>query len=107
MADKTLLVKVRSIFSAAANRVNLVSGEDLEVSLGKISKWLGDLKTVAFTGSYQDLTNKTLDGYTKPSSTSAIVTTDTINQGIGKLEKGLDDVNSTIGTINATLEEVL
>ena len=58
MADKTLLVKVRSIFSAAANRVNLVSGEDLEVSLGKISKWLSDLKTVAFTGSYNDLSNK-------------------------------------------------
>lgn len=58
MADIILLAKVRSIFSAAANRVNLVSGEDLEVSLGKISKWLSDLKTVAFTGSYNDLSNK-------------------------------------------------
>lgn len=58
MADIILLAKIRSIFSAAANRVNLVSGEDLEVSLGKISKWLSDLKTVAFTGSYNDLTDK-------------------------------------------------
>ncbi len=65
------------------------------------------LKPVAFSGSYNDLTDKTMTGYTKPASTSAIATTDTINQAFGKLEKGLDDVNTTIGDINTVLEEVL
>lgn len=90
MADKTLLVKVRSIFSAAANRVNLVSGEDLEVSLGKISKWLSDLKTVAFTGSYNDLTDK-------PSIPSSAVT------GV----KGNSESNYRTGNVNITSSDIL
>ena len=32
-----------------------------------------------------------MTGYTKPSSTSAITTSDTLNQAIGKLERGLED----------------
>lgn len=35
-----------------------------------------------------------LTGYTKPSSTSAIAATDTVNQAIGKLEKKLDSTTS-------------
>lgn len=30
----------------------------MSISLGKVSKWFADLKTVAFTGSYNDLTDK-------------------------------------------------
>ena len=48
-----------------------------------------------------------MTGYTKPSSTSAITTSDTLNQAIGKLEKGYDNVNATVGDINTVLEEVL
>ena len=48
-----------------------------------------------------------MSSYSEPSSTSAITTSDSITTAIGKLEKGLDDVNTTIGTINSTLEEVL
>lgn len=107
MADKHLSVKLKTYFSAAANRLPLNSGEEIQTTIAKIAKWLGDLKTVAFTGSYADLTNKDMTGYTKPASTSAIATTDTINQAFGKLEKGLDDVNATIGDINTILEEVL
>ena len=44
-------------FTTAQSRNNLVSGEKLSVMLGKISKFFNDLKTVAFTGSYSDLTN--------------------------------------------------
>ena len=45
-------------FTTAQSRNNLVSGEKLSVMLGKISKFFNDLKTVAFTGSYADLSNK-------------------------------------------------
>ena len=45
-------------FTQATTRANIASGEKLSVILGKIMKWYADLKTVAFTGSYNDLTNK-------------------------------------------------
>ena len=45
-------------FSAASARENVKTDEKLSVIVGKIAKWLADLKTVAFTGSYNDLANK-------------------------------------------------
>lgn len=45
-------------FMQAATRENIASGNKLSVILGKIMKWFADLKTVAFTGSYTDLTNQ-------------------------------------------------
>lgn len=45
-------------FSEAGSRTNIASGDTLSTLFGKISKWFTDLKTVAFSGSYTDLTNK-------------------------------------------------
>lgn len=45
-------------FTVASTRANITSGEKLSVMLGKIAKFFTDLKTVAFTGSYNDLSNK-------------------------------------------------
>ena len=45
-------------FSQASTRNNIASGEKLSVILGKIQKFFNDLKTVAFSGSYSDLTNQ-------------------------------------------------
>lgn len=45
-------------FTQAATRENIASGNKLSVIFGKIMKWFADLKTVAFSGSYTDLTNK-------------------------------------------------
>lgn len=45
-------------FTQASSRSNLTSGETISTSFGKISKWLADLKSVAFSGSYNDLSNK-------------------------------------------------
>lgn len=45
-------------FSAASAREKVKTGEKLSVIVGKIAKWFGDLKAVAFTGSYNDLANK-------------------------------------------------
>ena len=45
-------------FAQASTRDNLVSGEKLSVLFGKIMKWFADLKTVAFSGSYTDLSDQ-------------------------------------------------
>lgn len=45
-------------FTTATTRSNLTTKEKLSTSLGKIAKWFSDLKTVAFSGSYNDLSDK-------------------------------------------------
>ena len=45
-------------FTQASTRTNLKTGEKISASFGKIMKWFADLKTVAFSGSYSDLSNK-------------------------------------------------
>lgn len=45
-------------FTQASSRANIVTGEKLSTIFGKVSKYFADLKTVAFTGSYNDLTDK-------------------------------------------------
>jgi len=45
-------------FTQATARNNIASGEKLSVIFGKIQKFFNDLKTVAFSGSYNDLSNK-------------------------------------------------
>lgn len=67
-------------FSQATSRANLNgSGETISTIFGKIKKWFADLKTVAFTGSYNDLTNKptippaiTVDSAMSSSSTNPV-----------------------------------
>lgn len=49
---------VTATFTQASTRTNLATGEKLSVLFGKITKWFADLKTVAFTGSYNDLNDK-------------------------------------------------
>ena len=45
-------------FTQSTSRVNLTSGDTLKTAFGKLSKWFVDLKAVAFSGSYNDLSNK-------------------------------------------------
>ena len=54
-ADKNLQ---QPTFTEASTRVNIASGETLSTLFGKIKKFFTDLKTVAFKGSYSDLSNK-------------------------------------------------
>lgn len=49
---------IKTAFTAASTRANIATGETLPVILGKVAKFFTDLKSVAFTGSYTDLTNK-------------------------------------------------
>lgn len=43
-------------FTAASERTKITSGEKRSSILGKIVKWFSDLKAVAFSGNYKDLT---------------------------------------------------
>lgn len=45
-------------YTVAESRKNIVSGEKIGVIFGKIARFFSDLKTVAFSGSYEDLSNK-------------------------------------------------
>lgn len=45
-------------FTEASERANIASGETITVILGKIKKFFTDLKTVAFSGSYEDLSDQ-------------------------------------------------
>lgn len=45
-----------AVFTQASTRANIESGEKLKALFGKIQKWFADMKTVAFTGAYSDLT---------------------------------------------------
>lgn len=44
-------------FTSASTRTNISTGETQSTLFGKIKKWFSDLKTVAFTGKYSDLTD--------------------------------------------------
>lgn len=56
---------VTNTFTEAQTRENIISGEKLSISLGKIAKMYTDLKNVAFTGNYTDLSNIPMDAISK------------------------------------------
>ena len=49
-------------FEMAEERTVIIPGEKLSIIFGKIIKWLSDLKKVAFSGSYNDLSDKPISG---------------------------------------------
>jgi len=51
-------ISVDTAFTEASTRTNIASGDTFATILGKIKKFFTDLKTVAFTGSYSDLSDK-------------------------------------------------
>lgn len=58
MANRNINGDVNVEFTEASSRQGLDSGESVKTLFGKVCKWLSDLKPVAFSGSYNDLTNK-------------------------------------------------
>ena len=90
-------------FTQAATRENIASGNKLSVIFGKIMKWFADMKAVAFSGSYNDLSDKpsipTVGNGTvtiKQAGTSK--GTFTMNQS-GNTEINLTDNNTTYGNM--------
>lgn len=110
-----------AVFQDASSRVNLESGEKLSVLFGKISKWLKDLKTVCFTGSYNDLSNRpnlhavaTSGNYNQLNNRPTIVdnVTTTVAGTVldGRAGKRLNDsvvkAQSTANTANSTANAI-
>lgn len=62
-------ISVDTAFTEAGTRQNINSGDTFATILGKIKKFFTDLKTVAFSGSYTDLSDKP----TIPTATSDLV----------------------------------
>ena len=82
---------VTNTIATASTRTNLSTGEKLSVSLGKISKYFSDLKTVAFTGSYNDLINRPTS-MTANGGNSATVHGHTVNSDVPSGAKFTDTV---------------
>ena len=57
MAEKNMNAKISVEFEETANRQQLSSGDNLPTLFSKVKKFFSDLKTVAFSGSYNDLTD--------------------------------------------------
>lgn len=82
---------VTNTITTASTRTNLSTGEKLSVSLGKISKYFSDLKTVAFTGSYNDLINRPTS-MTANGGNSATVNGHTVNSDVPSGAKFTDTI---------------
>lgn len=58
MPEKNMKGRITVEFEEAASRQSLESGESINTLFGKIKKFFSDLKSVAFSGSYNDLSDK-------------------------------------------------
>ena len=95
-------------FTQATTRANLTSGEKLSISLGKISKFFADLKVVAFSGSYSDLSNKptipaavAVKGNAESSYRTGNVNLTPANLGLGNVNN-TSDANKPVSTAQQT-----
>ena len=87
-------------FTEASTRNNIASGEKLSVILGKVQKFFNDLKTVAFSGSYTDLTNTptiptSASGISYDNTDSGLTATD-VQGAVDEVKSGLTEVNNNI-----------
>lgn len=58
MADKNMEAQISVEFEEATSRQSLNSGETINTLWSKVKRWLSDLKAVAFSGSYIDLSDR-------------------------------------------------
>ena len=92
-------------FTEASTKNNIASGEKLSVILGKVQKFFNDLKTVAFSGSYTDLSSQpqinsnTLSGNKTTSDLGINADNVMMSDGVTSVEDAVDDVNSGLGNV--------
>lgn len=95
MANRNLKGDVNVQFEEPTSRINLDSGSSVKTLFGRISKWLKDLKAVAFSGSYTDLSDKP----TIPPATAVKGNSETTyrtgNVNLTPANMGLGNVNNT------------
>ncbi|MGN0622166.1 MAG: hypothetical protein ACI4I9_09895, partial [Porcipelethomonas sp.] len=57
MDYKKINAHINVEFSETTSRSNIESGESITTVFGKIRRWISDLKPIAFSGSYKDLSD--------------------------------------------------
>lgn len=73
MAEKNMNAKISVEFEETANRQQVATGDSLPTLFSKVKKFFSDLKTVAFSGSYNDLSDvPVIDDTLSTESTNAI-----------------------------------
>ena len=92
-------------FIVSSTRENIQTGETHQSILGKVKRWFSDLKTVAFSGNYNDLSNKPTLGNSASKAVANNVTTtgegSVLDARQGKVLK--DEINQ----LNSNLPYVL
>lgn len=78
---------VTAAFTAASTRINIATGEKLSVLLGKIAKWLGDLKALAFKDEVAktDLAKDVQQSLSKADSALQSAPVTSVNNKIGEV----------------------
>lgn len=84
-------------FTQASSRNNIASGENLSTIMGKIMKWFADLKAVAFSGSYNDLSNK-------PSIPAAVAVKGNAESAYRTGNINITPANIGLGNVNNTAD---
>ena len=103
----------------ASTRTNIASGDTLKTIIGKIKKFFADLKTVAFTGAYSDLSGTptiptitdtysgtSSDGMSGKAVKSAIDALDGTVSGSAGAGKTLTAFSQTDGKVTATFGNI-
>lgn len=98
MANRNLKGDVNVQFEEPTSRINLDSGSSVKTLFGRISKWLKDLKAVAFSGSYTDLSDKPTIPPATAVKGNAEITYRTGNVNLTPANIGLGNVNNTSDT---------
>lgn len=94
-------------FTQAVVRENINSQETISTIFGKIKKWFSDLKTIAFTGAFSDLTShpNTLNGYgitdgAKQSDLNTLSGRVSTNEdNIAMAESDIEGLQTDVGTL--------
>lgn len=96
-------------FSEASTRANIASGESFATILGKIKKYFTDLATVAFSGSYNDLTNQpTIPSVSaNPATTTATLTGIEIDGTNYAVQGGSANVQSDWNQTDTTADDYI
>ena len=58
MSNKNLNAKINVHPATVSSRATIADNDNVNTAFGKVNKVIEDLKTVAFNGSYNDLSNK-------------------------------------------------
>ena len=93
---------VMSVTTGSTNGTISVDGSDVAVyGLGSAA-YTASTAYAAATHNHPSSQVNLMTGYSKPSSTSAIAASDTLNGAIGKLEKALDGKQATLSAMTAS-----